>query len=80
MAMKEIAAYYKENVLPELRAVKLKTDGQRSQYKGHKNLGEVAEWPHPKLALDECKNIECLCLENEKACNVSFMKPGQDLE
>ena len=41
MAMKEIAAYYKQNVLPELRSVKLKTDGQRSQFKGHKNLCEV---------------------------------------
>jgi hypothetical protein len=80
MAIKEIAAYYKQNVLPELRAVKVKTDGQRSQYKGHKNLGEVAEWPHPKLPLDECKNYDCLCLEGEKACKISFLKPGQDLE
>ena len=39
--MKEIAAYYKQKVLPGLLTVKLKTDGQRSQYKGHKNLGEV---------------------------------------
>ena len=78
--MKEIAAYYKQNVLPELRAVKVKTDGQRSQYKGQKNLGEVAEWPHPKLPVEDCKAVDCLCLPGEKACGTTFMKPGQDLE
>ena len=29
---------------------KLNSDGQRSQYKGHKNVGEVAEWSHLKDA------------------------------
>lgn len=80
MAMKEIALYYKQHVLPDLRRVKVKSNGQRSQYKGHKNLGEMAEWPHAKLPLDICKSINCLCLPGGKACKGEHMKPGQGLE
>ena len=41
MAMKEIANYYKTTPgkVPRLARVKVKSDGQRSQYKGELNLG-----------------------------------------
>ena len=48
-AMKEIALYYKQDEVPALKTVHVITDGQRSQYKGRKNLGAMAEWPYKAL-------------------------------
>ena len=48
-AMREIAEYYRSNgIVPELRRLKIWSDGQRAQYKGRKNFGRMAEWPKPK--------------------------------
>jgi len=81
MAMKEIATHYKEEgIVPGLKRAKVKSDGQRAQYKGHKNLGAVAEWPHPRISADVCKGIDCLCRPGGLACNITNMKPGQGLE
>ena len=78
-ALKEIGQYYKCDKVPGLTTIKLKSDGQRAQFKGHKNLGATAEWPHPKMPLEDSKGIDCLCLAGGKACNSSHMKPGQEI-
>jgi len=48
--LREIVKYYKKGPVPRLARAKVKTDGQRSQYKGQRNLGATAELPHPDLS------------------------------
>lgn len=74
-AMKDIAKYYKSTAVPHLKRLKVKTDGQRAQFAGQKNLGQVAEWPHPAV-----EGADCLCMPGDKACNTSLMKPGLGIE
>ena len=64
--MKEIAQHYQNTTVPSLELVKVKSDGQRAQYKGRKNFGIMAEWPHPKV---QRNTVGCFCQENgNNAC------------
>ena len=47
--------------VPNLDVVKIKSDGQRSQFLGRKNLGLAAELPHPNVKVDR---VDCMCLED----------------
>lgn len=43
--MRQIARHYK-STLPDLRRVKIWSDGQRAQYKGRMNFGRMVDWPN----------------------------------
>lgn len=49
---------------------------QRSQYKGRKNFGPMASWPHPE---DLPVNTPCCCMENSKSCGRDML-PGLGIE
>ena len=74
-AMKEIAQHYKTDpdLVPDLQLAKVKSDGQRSQYKGRKNLGIMAEWPHPPCELN---TVDCFCKDGGSTTCGNFMEPG----
>ena len=73
--MKEIAQHYKTDpdLVPDLQLAKVKSDGQRSQYKGRKNLGIMAEWPHPPCELN---TVDCFCKDGGSTTCGNFMEPG----
>ena len=74
MAMREIGPYYKvAGKVPLLELMKVKSDGQRSQYKGRLNLGAMAELPHPPVEPD---TIECMCMNGGAQTCGRYMKPG----
>jgi hypothetical protein len=72
-AMKEIAPHHKATTVPSLELVKLKSDGQRAQYKGRKNFGQMAEWPHANVKRNQ---VGCFCQNNGDAACGNFMEPG----
>ena len=43
--VRQIARHYK-STLPDLRRVKIWSDGQRAQYKGRMNFGRMVDWPN----------------------------------
>jgi hypothetical protein len=79
MSLIEIGQHYKKGPVPGLRRILLSSDGQRSQFKGRKNLGATAELPHLKLPLESLRAVNCLCLQNGRACG-TFMRTGIDIE
>ena len=74
-ALKEIATYYRDGDVPDLERVGVKSDGQRDQFKGQRNLGLTAEWPHPNVT-----GADCLCMPRGRACNTQTMQPGLEIE
>ena len=72
--MKEIATHYKEKI-PTLKRIKVKSDGSRTQYKGRKNFGPMASWPHPQT-----EEIPCYCrYDDERSCGQTML-PGLGIE
>ena len=80
LALKEIALYYKNGPGPSLKRILLSTDGQRSQFKGRKNLGATAELPHPELPLAALRDVDCLCTAKGRACGTYIMRTGIAVE
>jgi len=79
MAIKEIGEFYQNGPVPGLSRIRLNSDGQRAQFKGRKNLGAMAELPHPLLALEVCSTIDCLCMPDDRTCG-RHMEPGLGIE
>jgi hypothetical protein len=77
MAMREIVPYYKSGAILGLETVKVKSDGQRSQYKGHPNLGAMAELPMPPV---QPNTIDCMCLEGGTKSCTRFIRPGMSIK
>ena len=74
MAMREIGPHYKvPSKVPRLELMKIKSDGQRAQYKGAPNLGAMAEMPHPPV---EVNTIDCMCKSGGTMSCGNFMEPG----
>ena len=79
-AMREIAQYYKYGRdgqgghVPNLQRVKVKSDGQRSQYKGRKNFGLMSAWPHLPV-----EGFSCACKPNAACCEQK-LEPGLGIE
>jgi len=78
LALADIIRHYKA-LVPGLVCVHVATDGQRSQFKGRKNLGAMAELPHLEVTPVQAQQIDCLCKQGERACG-TFMRPGMEIE
>jgi hypothetical protein len=74
-ALKEIATYYLDGKVPGRKRAGVKSDGQRDQFKGQKNFGLNAEWPHPNVI-----GADCFCMPRKRACNNQTMQPGLEIE
>lgn len=95
MAIKEICMFYKQGdkdnregrgtkpIVPNLERVKVKSDGSRYQFKGRKNLGLAAEFPHPPAEVMAMasggKGFQCLCRSDSTACGLN-VEPGISIE